>query len=169
MHHYNVRESGPTFVTLAQSRTRGPGVSVSPCLCCARSSLSVDFGDVSFMGFTPPWSLSEHGLRATDAWRWLSAGCVGGAKVTIGGVYRWQIIMSDVVMLLYTQFCAILCVFSLFSEFWKLSVSGIMIKNKKNIHWVGKAHCILSFLSEGWNASEKIFEKMIGRYIKQIY
>jgi len=33
MHHYYVTESGPTFVTLVQSRTRGPGVRMLPYLC----------------------------------------------------------------------------------------------------------------------------------------
>ena len=49
MHHYYVNESGPTFITLAQSRTR---CQVSACRrTCARSSLTVDFGDVSLDGF----------------------------------------------------------------------------------------------------------------------
>ena len=69
---------------------------------------------------------------------------------------------------LCTQFCAILCVFSV--NFGSCQ-SGIMIHKTKNIHGVGKTHCMLSFLSAGIKcnrASEKIFEKMVGR-LKQIY
>jgi len=34
-----------------------------------------------------------------------------------------------------------------FSEFWKLLVSDNDLKNEKNINGVGKADCMLSFLS----------------------
>jgi len=57
---------------------------------CARSPLTIDFRDVSLDGFHT--SLE---LRATDACQWLSAGCVGGAKV----MDRWSLSLtvSDVV------------------------------------------------------------------------
>jgi len=61
-----------------------------------------------------------------------------------------------------------------FGEFWKLSVRNNDPSPKKtkiglNINGVGKAHCMLSFLSGGLNEIEQaqrakhFFEKMIGR------
>ena len=73
----------------------------------------------------------------------------------------------------YTQFCAILDVFPMNLGSWQ---SGIMTqKNKKiYINGVAKAHCMLAFFK--WRikrnrasvASEKIFEKMIGRLYKML-
>jgi len=62
--------------------------------------------------------------------------------------------MSDVVVY------AILCNFMrVFSAFWKLSVRDNDQKKTKNIHGVGKAHCMLSFLSGGETQSSERSER----------
>jgi len=57
-------------------------------------------------------------------------------------------------------------------QFWKLALMDNNTKKYKNINGVGKAHCMLAFVSGGLNAIEracKFLRKGKEDYIKQIH